>query len=279
MIYVQQKLGVTERRACAALGQSRGLQRRKPTRSDDEEALTADIIKLARQYGRYGYKRITALLRVAGWRVNHKRVERIWRQEALKVPQKHKKKGRLYLNDGSCIRLRPCWPNHVWAYDFVAERLKDGTKIRTLTVIDEYTRECLSLRTGYALEASKIFERIAKEGRKYGAFLMVASQRPSELSRTVLSQCSNFVVHRIQNPEDLSHIRQMTPFISEAVLRRLPSLPKQHALVFGNAVNLPTTFKVRSADPIPYSNDTKICDLWFRDSNTLKTITPTPVPL
>ncbi len=155
---MQQKLGVTERRACAALGQSRGLQRRKPTRPDDEEALTADIIKLARQYGRYGYKRITALLRVEGWVVNHKRVERIWRQEALKVPQKHKKKGRLYLNDGSCIRLRPCWPNHVWAYDFVAERLKDGTKIRTLTVIDEYTRECLALRTDYKLGADEVMD-------------------------------------------------------------------------------------------------------------------------
>lgn len=142
-------------------------------------------------------------------------------------------------------------------------------------ILEEAHRYIAEKPSRYALEASKIFERIAKEGRKYGAFLMVASQRPSELSRTVLSQCSNFVVHRIQNPEDLSHIRQMTPFISEAVLRRLPSLPKQHALVFGNAVNLPTTFKVRSADPIPYSNDTKICDLWFRDTNTLKTITPT----
>jgi len=141
-----------------ALGQSRGLQRRKPVRPDDEEALTADIIKLARRYGRYGYKRITALLRVEGWIVNHKRVERIWRQEALKVPQKHKKKGRLYLNDGSCIRLRPCWANHVWAYDFVAERLKDGTKIRTLTVIDEYTRECLSLRTDYSLKADDVMD-------------------------------------------------------------------------------------------------------------------------
>jgi len=125
-------------------------------RGDDEEALTADIIALARQYGRYGYKRITALLRMQGWRVNHKRVERLWRQEGLKVPTRHKKKGRLYLNDGSCIRLRPCWPNHVWAYDFVAERLKDGTKIRTLTVVDEYTRECLSLRTAYRLQADDV---------------------------------------------------------------------------------------------------------------------------
>lgn len=149
---------MTERRACAALGQSRGLQRRSPLRPDDEEALTADIIKLATQYGRYGYKRITALLRMQGWIVNHKRVERIWRREALKVPQKHKKKGRLYLNDGSCIRLRPNWPNHVWAYDFVAERLKDGRKIRTLTVIDEYTRECLSLRTDYKLGADEVMD-------------------------------------------------------------------------------------------------------------------------
>lgn len=158
MIYVQQKLGVTERRACKALGQSRGLQRRRPVRSCNEEALRADIIKLAHRYGRYGYKRITALLRTQGWMVNHKRVERIWRQEALKVPQRHKKKGRLYLNDGSCIRLRPHWPNHVWSYDFVAERLKDGTKIRTLTVIDEHTRECLALRTDYKLGADEVMD-------------------------------------------------------------------------------------------------------------------------
>ena len=105
MIYVQQRLGITERRACSALGQSRGTQRKEAKRPDDEERLTADIIRLARRYGRYGYKRITALLRVEGWLVNHKRVERIWRQEALKVPQKHKKKGRLYLNDGSCIPM------------------------------------------------------------------------------------------------------------------------------------------------------------------------------
>jgi putative transposase len=103
---------------CRALGQNRGGFRKPSKRPDDEAALTHDIIRLATKYGRYGYKRITALLRVEGWRVNHKRVERIWRQEALRVPQKHKKRGRLYLNDGSCIRLRPCWKDHVWAYDF-----------------------------------------------------------------------------------------------------------------------------------------------------------------
>ena len=101
--------------------------------------LTASIIRLAGQYGRYGYRRITALLRAEGWIVNHKRVERIWRREGLKVPMKQPKRGRLWLNDGSCIRLRPCWPNHVWAYDFVMARTHDGKAFRMLTIIDEYT--------------------------------------------------------------------------------------------------------------------------------------------
>jgi transposase InsO family protein len=143
---------------CRALGQNRGALRKPVKRPDDEETLTNDIVCLATKYGRYGYKRITALLRVEGWRVNHKRVERIWRQEALKVPQKHKKRGRLYLNDGSCIRLRPCWKDHVWAYDFVADRLACGTKIRFLTVVDEYTRECLALRVGYGLGADDVMD-------------------------------------------------------------------------------------------------------------------------
>lgn len=132
-------------------------------------------------------------------------------------------------------------------------------------LLEEAHRYIASTPSRYALDAAKVFERIAKEGRKYGMFLMVASQRPSELSKTVLSQCSNFVVHRIQNPDDLSQIRQMTPFISDAVLKRLPSLPKQHALVFGTSVNLPTTFRVRDASPRPSSDDTKIVDLWFHE--------------
>jgi hypothetical protein len=131
-------------------------------------------------------------------------------------------------------------------------------------VLEEAHRYVAERPSGYAIDASRIFQRIAKEGRKYGLFLMVASQRPSELSKTVLSQCSNFVVHRIQNPDDLQHIRQMTPFVSDSVMKRLPSLPKQHALIFGNAVNLPTTFKVRDVKPKPKSDDAAISDLWFR---------------
>jgi transposase InsO family protein len=136
---------------------------RKPAkRGADEEKLTEDMIRLATQYGRYGYKRITALLRAEGWCVNHKRVERLWRREALKVPAKHKKRGRLYLNDGSCIRLRPCWPNHVWAYDFVADRLMDGTKIRFLTVVDEHTRECLALHVDYRLKSDDVMQVLTR---------------------------------------------------------------------------------------------------------------------
>ena len=110
---------ISERRACRVLGQSRTSQRYGPKVAGDEDALTARIIDLASIYGRYGYRRITALLRNEGWRVNHKRVWRIWRQAGLKVPQRQPKRGRLWLNDGSCVRLRPEHKNHVWTYDFV----------------------------------------------------------------------------------------------------------------------------------------------------------------
>lgn len=130
-------------------------------------------------------------------------------------------------------------------------------------LLEEAHRYVAEKPSRFSIDASKVYERIAKEGRKYGLFLLVASQRPSELSKTVLSQCSNFVIHRIQNPDDLFQIRQMTPFISESVLKRLPSLPKQQALVFGTSVHLPTTFKVRDAAPLPLSDDANIRELWF----------------
>lgn len=146
-------------------------------------------------------------------------------------------------------------------------------------LLEEAHRYISATPSRYALDAGRMFERIAKEGRKYGLFLLVASQRPSELSKTVLSQCSNFVVHRIQNPDDLSQIRQMSPSISDGVLRRLPTLPKQHALVFGNSVNLPTTFKVRSARPLPASDDAKIVDLWFHEADRKAGIRLAPPPI
>lgn len=159
---MQQKLGTSQRRVCQALGINRSVLRYNHSKGYNEEALRADLIRLASQYGRYGYRRIHALLQIEGWRVNHKRIERLWREEGLKVPQKQPKKGRLYLNDGSCIRLRPCWKNHVWSYDFVAERLSNGKKIRMLTLIDEYTRKCLAIEVGYQLNSQDILD-ILKE--------------------------------------------------------------------------------------------------------------------
>ena len=142
---------------------------------------------------------------------------------------------------------------------------EDRNKFPVNLVLEEAHRY-ISTDSGKVFgDANRIFERIAKEGRKYGMFLLISSQRPSELSRTVLSQCSNFIVHRIQNPEDLSHIRQITPHISETILKRLPSIPTQHALIFGHAVNLPTTFKVNTADPKPQSDNNEISRNWFRE--------------
>ena len=125
---------------------------------DDGEALIADIIELARQYGRYGYRKIAALLRDAGWLVNDKRVERIWRCEGLKVPAKQPKRGRLWLNDGSCIRLRPEHRDHVWSYDFVEDRTHDGRKFRTLNVVDEFTRESLAIRVARKLNSTDVID-------------------------------------------------------------------------------------------------------------------------
>lgn len=119
------------------------------------------MIEWATRFGRYGYRRVTALLRNDGWRVNHKRVERLWRQEGLKVPKKHPKRGRLWLNDGSCVRLRPTHQDHVWSYDFVADRTKEGRPVRMLTIVDEYTRECLGIDVARKLDHEDVLERLA----------------------------------------------------------------------------------------------------------------------
>ena len=141
------------------LGQHRSTQRRTPTGRDDEERLIADIVELARQYGRYGYRKIAELLRsTAGWVVNDKRVERIWRREGLKVPKKQPKRGRLWLNDGSCIRLRAERPNHVWSYDFVEDRTHEGRKYRMLNIVDEFTHECLAIRIDRKLKSTDVID-------------------------------------------------------------------------------------------------------------------------
>ncbi|WP_418264195.1 ATP-binding protein [Flavobacterium faecale] len=152
----------------------------------------------------------------------------------------------------------------------IFERLKNIPERNSFPinlVLEEAHRYISEHKSSNFGEANKIFERVAKEGRKYGLFLMVSSQRPSELSKTVLSQCSNFIIHRIQNPDDLNHIRQMTPHISSNILYRLPSIPTQHALVFGSSVQIPALFKVNNANPLPNSANSDIVKHWFIPKN------------
>jgi putative transposase len=142
------------------LEQARNTQRRSHEVSLEESRLVTDITALATRYGRYGYRRITALLNERGWQVNHKRIERLWRDEGLKLPNKQPKRGRLWLNDGSCIRLRPEHKDHVWSYDFVAARTADGRAFRMLTIIDEYTRECLAILVERSLTSEDVIDQL-----------------------------------------------------------------------------------------------------------------------
>jgi putative transposase len=153
---------VTERHACRLLGQWRGTQRYEGMGRAEEDALTQAIIALASEYGRYGYRRITVKLQEAGWQVGTDRVQRIWRREGLRVPQKQRPRARLWLNDGSCVRLRPERANHVWSYDFVSAMTHDGRTLRLLVLIDEYTRECLAIRVARRLGSNEVIETLAE---------------------------------------------------------------------------------------------------------------------
>jgi len=155
---VVEALDVSERRVCKIIGQPRSTQRYGKQISMDQDLLRRRIIELASQYGRYGYRRINALLRNEGWLVNHKRVQRIWREEGLKVPQKQPKRGRLWLNDGSIVRLKPLFPKHVWSYDFMEDRTHNDVKFRILNVIDEFTRECLAVKVARSLTSHNVIE-------------------------------------------------------------------------------------------------------------------------
>jgi transposase InsO family protein len=180
--------GLSERRSCRLLHQPRGTQRYQPTQRQDEGRLTQAIIALACQYGRYGYRRITALLQLAGWFVGKDRVQRIWRREGLKVPAKQKPRGRLWLNDGSCIRLRPERRNHVWSYDFVEARTHDGRSLRLLTMIDEFTRECLAIRVARRLNSAHVIEVLGECMLQHGVPDHVRSDNGAEMTARRVKQ-------------------------------------------------------------------------------------------
>ena len=179
---------VSQRRACYVLGQSRSTQRRVRQVPADEPPLVRRIIQLASDYGRYGYRRVTALLRGEGWIINHKRVERLWRQEGLKVPQKQPKRRRLWLADGSCVRHRPTHRDHVWSYDFVMDRTSDGRAFRMLTLIDEHSRECLAIDIARKLTSEDVLERLSDLFVRRGVPAYLRSDNGSEFTANKVRQ-------------------------------------------------------------------------------------------
>ena len=171
MIYVRQKLDTSERRTCKTIGLARSTQRYGAAAKNDDDNLRLAMIRLAKQYGRYGYRKIAQLLRLEGWVVNHKKIERLWREEGLQLPHRHKKRKRLYHKDSSVIRLRPQYPRHIWSVDFVHDKLSNGRSYKMLTVIDEYTREALCVaakqRMGHAEVLDALYPLFLKHGKPH----------------------------------------------------------------------------------------------------------------
>ena len=184
----QDQYHLSERTACQIVGQPRGTQRYVPTQRPDEDDLTRNIIYLASEYGRYGYRRVTALLNDGGIEVGKDRVQRIWRREGLKVPKKQPKRARLWLNDGSCIRLRPEYPNHVWSFDFVETQTHDGRRVRLMTLIDEFTRKCLDIRVARRINAIGVIETLADAMLFNGLPTYIRSDNGPEMVATILRE-------------------------------------------------------------------------------------------
>ncbi len=170
----------SERRACKIVGLYRATRRYETKEDVMNKVITPKIVQYASEYGRYGYKRVTALVRAEGFLINHKRVYKIWRKEGLKVPMRQPKRGRLWLNDGSCIRKRPEYKNHVWSYDFVHDYTYDGRVIKMLTIIDEYSRECLAIKVSRRLSSLDVLEQLADLFLIHGAPKYIRSDNGPE---------------------------------------------------------------------------------------------------
>jgi putative transposase len=185
---VIEKLKISKRRACRVLEVNRSTCNYKVAGNEFNKRLTEVIINLASEYGRYGYRTITSLLNNDGWKINHKRVERIWKIEGLKVPQKQPKRGRLWFNDGSCIRLRPEYKDHVWSYDFVFDRTHDGRSFKMLNIIDEFTRESVQIKVKRKLNSVDVLETLAELFLTRGVPKYIRSDNGSEFIAKVLRE-------------------------------------------------------------------------------------------
>jgi putative transposase len=178
--HLRETFGVSERRACRVLGQARSTQRQVPKTKEEEGRLVSRMLELVRQHPRYGYRRIWALLRREGWRVNRKRVHRLWRQQGLKVPRRQRKKRRLGSSANSCVRRPAEHKGHVWAWDFLHDRTTDGGPLKWFTLVDEYTRECLALEVRRGMTAGAVTEVLAGVVRERGAPVHIRSDNGPE---------------------------------------------------------------------------------------------------
>jgi putative transposase len=183
---LMEAFAVSERRACRVLGQPRSTQRQKAKSREKEGRLVARMLELVREHPRYGYRRIWALLRREGWRVNRKRVWRLWRQQGLKVPRKQRKKRRLGSSANGCVRRPAEHKDHVWAWDFLHDRTADGGPLKWLTLVDEYTRECLALEVARGMTAKAACAVLAEVVRERGAPAHLRSDNGPEFIARVL---------------------------------------------------------------------------------------------
>jgi putative transposase len=183
VVHTRQKLGASERRVCRVVGIARSTMQYKVMPRDDD-ALRLSLIRLAKQYGCYGYRKVAELLRMEGWWVNHKKVERIWREEGLQQPDRHKKRKRLYHHDASVIRLRPLYPNHIWSIDFVHDKLSTGRPYKMLTVLDEYTREALCVAVACRMGSEEVLEALYPLLLRHGRPDYIRSDNGPEFTAT-----------------------------------------------------------------------------------------------
>ena len=179
---------VAERWACRVLNVNRTAYRYEPVKLSDEDAVRKEIIELACNYGRAGYRTVADLMRNSGRQINHKRVERIWREEGLKVPQKQKRRARLWLTEGNCVRLRPTHKNHVWSYDFIEDKTANGRRVRFLNVLDEYSRVCLASIPRRSWRASDVIEVLADLMFLHGTPEYLRSDNGSEFTAKKLRE-------------------------------------------------------------------------------------------
>jgi putative transposase len=182
----RRKLGVSERRACRALGQPRATQRYRPLPREFERRLVQRMLELVREHPRYGYRRIWALLRREGWRVNRKRIHRLWRREGLRVPRKQRKKRHLGHSANGCARRRAEHKDHVWAWDFIHDHTRDGRPLKWLSIVDEYTRECLALEVDRSITADRVIEVLAELFAVRGAPRHIRSDNGPEFIATAI---------------------------------------------------------------------------------------------